>query len=137
MGVAGHNCYVKEEGAWRFMDFDETLVKEAEEEIGLTISICNTTEKEFIASLKTLKDEAVAYVFEKFHYLVKPNNEWVGLAFIATPITDVKFNDKEVIDFKWMTPAKLKDYLKNNDNYCAPLPLVLEKAEKFRQKIGI
>jgi len=47
MGVAGHNCYVKENGFFRPLDFDENLIKEAKEEIGIDIEMFQSKE-EFI-----------------------------------------------------------------------------------------
>jgi len=134
MGVAGHNNYVKEKGMYRPLSFDENLMVEAEEEIGLKLKMFQSV-KEFIEAKNKLSKEAIGLIFDKFHYKTPTNNEWVGLGFIIIPTMDVDFQDGEVIDFKWLTPEELKKYLKENNDYCAPLPLVFEKAEEFRRKI--
>ena len=133
MGAAGHNCYVKDNGSYRPMDFKETLIKEVDEEIGLDIDVIDSVD-EFVKLSKTKIKKTIAFIFEEFHYLTDKNNEFVGLAFIITPTTNVEFKDDEVIDFKWFTPEELKKYLEEENNYCSPLPLVFEKAEKFREK---
>jgi isopentenyldiphosphate isomerase len=131
MGVAGHNCYIKKNGFYVPLDFDENLIKECDEEIGLTLKMYKIR-PDFIQAFKKQKTEAMGFIFDKFHYKTELNNEWVGLGLIVTTKIDLKFKDKEVVDFKWFTPNELKDYLKKNNNYCSPLPLVFEKAEKFR-----
>ncbi|MEA2065042.1 MAG: hypothetical protein U9O66_01955 [Patescibacteria group bacterium] len=133
MGAAGHNCYIKENGLFRPLDFDENLAKETEEEIGMKVKMCKS-KKEFI-KLKNKLIKPIGFIFDKFHYKTFTNNEWVGLGFIITPTIKVNFQDKEVIDFKWLTTNELKLYLKENNNYCAPLPLVFKKAEKFRKSL--
>jgi len=133
MGVAGHNNYIKENKSYQPLDFNETLIKESEEEIGLKLKMVDSL-KEFFKAKDRLSNEAIGFIFEKFHYKTSRNNEWVGLGFIITPTTEVIFKDKEVVEFKWMTPKELKEFLKNNNNYCSPLPLVFEKAERFRKK---
>ncbi len=133
MGVAGHNCYIKENGFFRPLDFDENLIKEVKEEIGIDIEMFQSKD-EFLKAIKENSEESFGFIFEKFHYKTETNNEWVGLGFIIIPNTKVKFEDGEVIDFKWLSPEELKRYLKQNDNYCAPLPLVFKKAEKFRKE---
>ena len=89
---------------------------------------------EIVKISKTKIKKPIAIIFEKFHYLTERNNEFVGLAFILTPTTRVEFKDEEVIYFKWLTPEELTKHLKKENNYCDPLPLVFEKAEKFRKK---
>ena len=71
---------------------------------------------------------------EKLHYKTERNNEFVGLGFILTPTTKVKFKDNEVVAFKWLTPKELTVHLKKENNYCDPLPLVFKKAENFRKR---
>jgi len=95
------------------------------------------SKKEFIKAIKNITDKPLGFIFDKFHYKTETNNEWVGLGFIIVPNTDVKFEDDEVIDFKWLSPNELKEFIETNDNYCAPLPLVFEKAEKFRKENSI
>lgn len=133
MGAAGHNCYVKDKKGYRPMGFKETLIKEVDEEIGLDIDVVDSVDT-FVKKSKTRIKKPVAVIFEKFHYLTERNNEFVGLAFILTPTTKVHFQDDEVVDFKWLTPEEIKKYLKEEKDYCDPLPLVFEKAEKFRKK---
>ena len=59
MGAAGHNCYVKENGSYRPMDFKETLIKEVDEEIGLDIDVIDSVD-EFVKILKTkIKDKQI------------------------------------------------------------------------------
>ncbi len=133
MGVAGHNCYIKENDSYRPIGFDENLIKEAKEEIGIDLKMHNTRE-DFLNEIKNNIKQPLGFIFKKFHYLTDINNEWVGLGLIITSNNKVKFEDGEVIDFKWLSPNELKKYLEVNNNYCAPLPLVFEKAEKFRKK---
>lgn len=136
MGVAGHNCYVKENGMYRPLGFDETLVKEAGEEIGIRIAMSHTLE-DFMRHIRNAPDNARGFIFERFHYRTETDNEWVGLGFIVVPDTDVRFRDQEVLEFRWLSPDELKTYLKTHDDYCAPLPLVFEKAEAFRKEHGL
>ncbi len=133
MGVAGHNCYVKEKAGYKPMDFKETLIKEANEEIGLDLKVIDSI-TEFVKLSKKPLPQPLAIIFERFHYKTERNNEFVGLAFILTPTTTVEFKDDEVIQFKWLLPEELAKYIKKENNYCDPLPLVFEKAERFRKK---
>lgn len=133
MGVAGHNQYVKYGGGYRYLGFSESLVKEAKEEIGIDI-VMHDNQGDFLRDISKTNERPVGYIFEKFHYKTKINNEYVGLGFIITTSEKVNFTDDEVIDFKWLTPEELKEFIKDNKNYCDPLPLVFEKAEKFRGK---
>lgn len=129
MGVAGHNCYMDDKP----MNFNETLIKETEEEIGLKLEMISSKE-EFLTAANSLESNTIGFIFEEFHYKTDRNNEWVGLGFIITTKTDVTFVDGEVSEFQWLTPEELKEFLKTNNNYCDPLPLVFEKAEKFRKE---
>ena len=132
--VGGHNCYAKYDGVYRPMNFKETLIKEADEEIGLHIRMLDSL-KDFVkCHEKFALSEPIAFIFEKFHYKTEHNNEFVGLAFIFTPTTKVEFKDDEVVEFKWLTPKELEKYLKTETNYCHPLLLAFEKAERFRKK---
>lgn len=133
MGAAGHNCYIKDKNGYRPMDFKETLIKEVDEEIGLKVKVVDSVQ-EFVKFSKTKIKEPTAFIFEKFHYKTAKNNEFVGLAFILTPTTKVEFKDDEVVEFKWLTPKELRNYLETENNYCDPLPLVFEKAERFRKR---
>ena len=133
IGAAGHNCYVKDKDGYRPMDFKETLIKEVDEEIGLDIDVIDSVD-EFVKLSKTKIKKPIAIIFEKFHYKTERNNEFVGLGFILTPTKNTDFKDDEVIDFKWLTPEELTKHIKEENNYCDPLPLVFEKAEKFRKK---
>ncbi len=133
MGIAGHNCYVQERGSYRPMGFQETLVKEADEEIGLSVKIIDSLRK-FVKLSQQPLPSPTAFFFEKFHYKTSRNNEFVGLALVLTPTTKLTFKDKEVVGFKWVSPLELGRFLKEERNYCDPLPLVYTKAEKFRKK---
>ena len=130
MGVAGHNCYVKEQAVFRLLDFEENLIKEAKEEIGIELEMFRS-KKDFINAANNNFKKPFGFIFEKFHYKTEINNEWVGLGLIVVSSFEVKFEDEEVIDFKWLTSEELKEFIKTNNNYCSPLPLVFEKAEKF------
>ncbi len=55
--------------------------------------------------------EAVGYIFDTFHFKTKTDNEWVGLGFIVILTQDVEFADDEVIDFKWLTPDELRNFI--------------------------
>ncbi len=134
MGVAGHNCYILEDGGYRPLGFNENLPKEAEEEIGITLQMCSSRE-EFINTMNKPSDKAFGYLFEEFLYKTEINNEWVGLSFVVVPTTDVSFIDDEVVDFKWLSPEELSEYLKTHDDFCIALPLAFEKAEGFRESI--
>jgi len=131
--VGGHNCYIKDKDGYKLMNFEETLVKEADEEIGLQVQIIDSVQ-EFVKLSQQLFKNPLAFIFEQFHYKTEHNNEFIGLAFIITPTTTVEFKDGEVVEFKWLTPKELEKYLKNEVNYCHPLLLAFEKAEKFRKK---
>lgn len=133
MGVAGHNQYVKYRGSYRYLDFEENLIKEAEEEIGIKL-IMDKTVKNFLRKARGADNQARGLIFDKFHYKTKINNEYAGLGFILVKSDKLKFIDNEVVDFKWLAPNELKKFLKENDNYCDALPLAFKKAEKFRKK---
>ncbi len=133
MGVAGHNCYVDDRNGYRPMGFKETLVKEANEEIGLEVEVVNSISG-FVKRLERPLRMPMAVIFETFHYATERFNEFVGLAFILTPTTAVKFNDDEVVEFKWLSPKALRRYIMEGNDYCEPLPLVFEKAEGFRKR---
>ena len=132
MGVAGHNCYEKKNGQYEPLLFEENLVKETDEEIGLKLQMFYSLNA-FLKASKELKG-TMGYIFEKFHYINSINNEWVGGGFILTTQTDLEFKDKEVLEFRWMAPLQLKKYLKEEKNYCSALPVIFKKAEKFRLK---
>ena len=133
MGIAGHNCYIRKQDGYRPMSFSETLIKEAHEEIGLTLVMMHSLNA-FKQRAQTILRKPIGYIFDQFHYITKVNNEFVGLGFILTPTTNVSFLDNEVIDFKWLTPVQLKKFLRTETNYCDPLPLVFKKAETFRKR---
>lgn len=133
MGVAGHNYYAMDKKGFRPIDFDENLVKEAQEEIGITVKMFPSRE-EFVKASKRMGADAIGHIFERFHYAVPENNEWVGLGLILTTSTHVTFTDKEVVEFRWLTPEELKAFLMTETNLCATLPLAFEKAEAFRSK---
>jgi len=130
MGVAGHNCYIEKEGKKIPLLFDENLVKETDEEIGLDVKM-HSSLNEFLEASKNLKG-TIGYIFEEFHYKDSRNSEWVGGGFILTTETELNFKDEEVLEFRWMSPSELKKYLKDEKNYYAAFPVIFEKAEKFR-----
>ncbi len=133
MGVAGHNYYFNDNGVLRPLDFDENLIEEAKEEIGIDIKISKSKD-EFLRNINNNVNYPIGFIFEKFLYKTEVDNEWVGLGLIVVPEMDVKFEDDEVIDFKWLSPKELESYLKINNDYCSPLPLVFKKTEKFRKE---
>ncbi|MFA5954866.1 MAG: NUDIX domain-containing protein [Patescibacteria group bacterium] len=128
MGVAGYNCYIKDGSAWRYTNFEETLVKEAGEEIGLQLTVFDSLE-EF---LKNIGHTNAAYFFDRFLWRTNQDNEYVGLAFVTVVEQKTIFVDDEVVDFKWMLPEELKEFLQTGTNYCAALSVIFEKAEQFR-----
>ncbi len=134
--VGGHNCYAKYNGVYRPMDFKETLIKEADEEIGLNVKAVDSVQEFVKTSQQPLKNP-LAFIFEQFHYKTEHNNEFVGLAFILTPTTKVEFKDEEVLEFKWLTPKELDKYLKTETNYCHPLLVAFKKVERFRKKYPV
>lgn len=114
------------------MLFEETLKKETNEEIGLTLTVY-TSLKEFLTAAKQLTSP-IGYIFETFLFKNSIDNEWVGAGIILTTDTLVEFKDKEVLDFRWLTPSEFKTYLATEDTYYAALPLMFEKAETFRKR---
>ncbi|MFC1682203.1 NUDIX domain-containing protein [Nanoarchaeota archaeon] len=132
MGVAGHNYYKKEGNIFRPVLFEENLVKETDEEIGLKLEPF-TKLKDFLGVARNLTG-TIGFIFETFLYQNEINSEWVGAGFILTNETKLEFKDNEVIKFRWLTPEELEDYLKKENNYYAALPVIFEKAEKFRKK---
>jgi isopentenyldiphosphate isomerase len=135
MGVAGHNSYIKEDRIFRPLDFSENLIKEAGEEIGINLVMAQSREEFFEKDINSL-ESPFGFIFEKFHYKTKINNEWIGLGFVIVLDTKVKFEDDEVVDFRWFSPEELERYLKNNNDYCEPLLLAFDKAEKFRKSLN-
>ncbi len=134
MSVAGHNCYVKKGKFFKPLDFNENLIKEAQEEVGINLKMYNT-KIAFLKAARQLKNsQPIGFIFDKFHYQTKINNEWVGLGLIITPTTETRFNDREVVDFKWLSPDELKMFILKETNYCEPLPLVFYKVEEFRKQ---
>ena len=131
--VGGHNCYAWYNGIYRPMNFKETLIKEADEEIGLEVRVIDSRH-DFVKFSKQPLKNPLAFIFEKFHYKTEHNNEFVGVALIITPTTKVEFKDDEVVEFKWLSSVELDKYLKTETNYCHPLLLAFEKVEKFRKK---
>lgn len=132
MWVAWHNCYVEIENVYRYLDFEENLIKEAEEEIWLKLKMYDSLE-EFTKNYKNLKSWSIWYIFEKFLYKTDLTKEYIWLWFIVTCETELTFTDNEVVDFKWLTFEELNDFIKSNSNICEPLSLAFEKAEKFRK----
>jgi len=133
IGVAGHNRYIEENWFFRPLYFNENLIKEAKEEIGINLEMFDD-EEIFKEKVSKKIDKSIGFIFDKFHYKTDINNEWVWLGFIVVPNMEVKFEDKEVVDFRWVSPIELEKYLAQNNNYCSGLPLVFEKAEKFRKE---
>ena len=133
MGVAGHNCYHKKDGIFEPLSFNENLIKEAKEEIGINIEI-PASKKEFFENVKSEFDQPQAFIFEEFHSMGITDNEWVGMGIIITNDLNVKFEDNEVIDFKWMLPEELEKFLTEEKNYCFSLPFIFKKVEKFRKE---
>ncbi len=132
-GVGGHNCYTKQKEKWVPMSFEETVVKEADEEIGLQVEVIDSL-TEFVKQSKNLK-RTIAFIFDKFHHATEKNNEFVGFAFILVPTIQVEFKDNEVIDFQWLLPLELKVFIEQNkDQICEALLCGFERAEKFRKK---
>ncbi len=132
MGVAGHNCYEKKNGQYKPLLFEENLIKEADEEIGLDVKMFYPLSK-FLEASKKLNG-TIGYIFEQFHYTDSINNEWVGGGLILTTETKLEFKDKEVLKFRWLSPKEVKKYLSKEENYYNALPIIFEKAEKFRLK---
>ncbi len=133
MWVAWHNCYVKEGDKYRYLDFEENLQKEAEEEIGIHVNMFEKLEK-FANECKSMKSWSVWYIFDKFLYDTWFNKERVWLWFIATCENDLEFTDNEVIDFNRFSSNELLEFMNWDNKICDPLKLVYEKAEKFRKE---
>lgn len=130
MGAAGHNVYECIENNLQPLLFDGNLQKEVSEEIGMEVTIV-----ERIQELTFLQDHALGIIFEEFHYKTDYNNEWVGLGFITTPTKETNFADGEVINFKWLTPEELSEFLSTDDNHCHALEVAFEKAEPIRKEL--
>jgi isopentenyldiphosphate isomerase len=130
MGVAGHNCYFKEDGIYRPLLFGENLAKETDEEIGLKVKMCEDAD-EFMEKAKNL-DGTIGFIFEEFLFENEINSEWVGAGLILTTESELEFKDDEVIEFKWLSLDELDEFLKDEDSYYGALPIIYEKAEKFR-----
>lgn len=132
MSVAGHNCYDKINGEYTPLMFEENLVKETDEEIGLTLEMFNSL-NEFLEQSKGF-DGTIGYIFERFLHKDNRNNEFVGAGFILTTEEKLEFKDKEVMEFRWLSPEELNKYIKEDSDFYSALPLMFEKAEKFRKK---
>ena len=132
MGVAGHNCYFKENDIYKPLLFDENLIKEADEEIGLNLEMYDDLNI-FLQKSKNFKG-TIGFVFEEFLFEDEINNEWVGAGLILTTETNLEFKDDEVIEFKWLSLEELNEFLKDENSYYSALPIIYEKVEKFRLK---
>lgn len=132
MGVAGHNCYVKENNIYKPLLFDENLVKEADEEIGINLKMYNNL-NDFLEKAKNFNG-SIGYIFEEFLFENERSSEWVGAGIILTTETKLEFKDNEVMKFKWVSLEELKEFLKDNTKYYGALPIIFEKAEKFKLK---
>lgn len=132
MGVAGHNCYFKENGVFRPLLFGENLVKETDEEIGLTLKMYNDLD-EFLRESKDFMG-TIGFIFEEFLFENEINSEWVGAGLILTTESELEFKDDEVLEFRWVSVEELDEFLKDSDKYYDALPIIYEKAEKFRLK---
>ncbi len=132
MGVAGHNRYVRRGELMEPLSFEENLSKEAQEEIGITLKVCVDLPSFLEKAKKGMS--ATAFIFDRFLYKTETDNEWIGLGFILVPTQVVIFTDDEVIDFKWLTPDELRDFIATRNDYCSPLPLAFERAEVFRKR---
>ena len=75
--MAGHNCYTRTEDGYHPLNFNETLIKETDEEIGLGLRMFDTLD-EFINASYSL-DGTIGFIFEQFHSIDELNNEWVGM----------------------------------------------------------
>ncbi|EKD25332.1 MAG: hypothetical protein ACD_80C00084G0018 [uncultured bacterium (gcode 4)] len=134
MWVAWHNCYVENNDWCRYLDFEENLEKEAEEEIWIQLKMYKNLD-DFLKAYKQLKHGSIWYIFDRFLYSTEVNKEFVWLGFIVTCETELKFTDNEVVDFKWLYPDELLEFIHTEKNICEPLKLVYEKAEIFRKEI--
>lgn len=127
-GCRGHNCYVRDNGEWRYLGFEENLIKETKEEIGLDIEMTRDLD-EFIRRSRNLADHSIGIIIETFLCEGKHDSEYVGLGLILTTQTRLEFTDHEVIDFKWLSENELIELIKINDH--PPLEIAFEKARKF------
>jgi len=132
MGVAGHNCYFKKDNTYKPLLFEENLIKEADEEIGINLKISKDL-NEFLEVSKNL-NETVGFIFEEFLFENEMNSEWVGAGLILTTETNLEFKDDEVMEFKWLSVEDLNEFLKDKENYYSALPIIYEKVERFRLK---
>lgn len=139
MGVAWHNCYIRENNQYKYLTFDENLQKEAEEEIWIQVTMEKETtifKNKYNSLSLSLKLWSIWHIFEIFLYDTAHTKEWVWLWFIATSETELQFNDGEVIDFKWYSPKELEIFIKNHpDQYSPALKIAYEKSEIFRKTL--
>lgn len=128
MWVAGHNCYTQVNWNREYMSFEDTLTKEAREEIWLRIQISND-----INSFKWIAERGKTtwYIFERFLYETERNSEYVWLGLICTTQENLVYTDNEVVDFQRLTEQDLDQFIATRDDYCSPLLLVFTKVKKF------
>lgn len=130
LSVGGHNSYVHNNNEWKYLNFKETMIKEAKEEVGLDIVSCND-KNEFINKTLNINNSSIGFVFAKEHYKTKHNNEIVGFGIILTDINKLQFNDGEVLDFKWLASEEMKIFFKSDEDYSAALPIAFEKCNHY------
>lgn len=135
MGVAGHNCYVEENGVFRPLLFGDNLVKETDEEIGLSVKVYEKLE-DFIAASNVF-DKTIGFIFEEFLFENDISSEWVGAGLILTIEDELEFKDEEVLEFRWLSKEELLEFLKDEGKYYSALPVIYEKTSRFIEEIGL
>ena len=128
MWVAGHNCYIYVNWEREYMDFEDNLAKEAKEEIWIHVTMYDNID---VFKLAIGGGETIWYIFDKFLYETKRNNEYVWLGLVCTTEENLVYTNNEVVDFQRLTEDELNEFIETRDDYCSPLPLVFEKAKKF------
>jgi len=133
MGVAGHNCYELKNGAYLPNSFEDNLVKETYEEIGIKLDICDSLD-DFKGRFNLSGSHG--YIFESFLYKTDLDKEYVGLALICTDEKELKFNDGEVVEFRWFDEKELEEFIiKEYEKCCVVLPLVFDKTKEFMRNL--
>ncbi|MFP4402196.1 MAG: NUDIX domain-containing protein [Candidatus Nanoarchaeia archaeon] len=118
--IGGHCVYTKQVDSKYNSEFEETLVKESYEELGLDIKISKNFENK------------TGYIFKNYLYKNHFNNEYLGIGIIFTNSETISPIDGEVVDFKWLSLNELESLLKDrnvSDTLKTIFPFIEEEFE--------
>jgi len=107
ISVGGHCTYEKKGNDYEALDFNETLIKESYEELGLSITINKNLEN----------NSNTGHIFRTCLYKNSYNNEFLGLGLIITGDEKITPIDGEVLSFKWLTLDELKKFM--DEEFCS------------------